>query len=303
MAKKLSPIFVDLTQDTLLKVFWYKNSLRLFLQQQNISNDILAQWHSDQTKRDFVTFVFTQLVNDEKGQNAILSIARYLADMKHFTDLERKEDSKIAIQEAKKAVARLREEVIAINETIRETKDAELRRKTAQEQMVAHAVAQQSIEKLQEKLTGLMPKLGTQSGGYDFERWFYELAVFFELESRPGYKADGRQIDGAITIEGTTFLIEAKFTEKPIGSPDIDTFMAKIDSKADNTMGIMISMSGFNDGAIHSASKNKTPMLLLDHGHIYNLILRGIMTLPQVVSRVKRHASQTGISFLAADKF
>lgn len=303
MAKKLSPIFVDLTQDTLLKVFWFKNSLRLFLQQQNISNDILAQWHSDQTKRDFVTFVFTQLVNDEKGQNVILSIARYLADMKHFTDLERKEDSKIAIQEAKKAVARLREEVIAINETIRETKDAELRRKTAQEQMVAHAVAQQSIEKLQEKLTGLMPKLGTQSGGYDFERWFYELAVFFELESRPGYKADGRQIDGAITIEGTTFLIEAKFTEKPIGSPDIDTFMAKIDSKADNTMGIMISMSGFNDGAIHSASKNKTPMLLLDHGHIYNLILRGIMTLPQVVSRVKRHASQTGISFLAADKF
>ena len=303
MAKKLSPIFVDLTQDTLLKVFWFKNSLRLFLQQQNIPNDILAQWHSDQTKRDFVTYVFTQLVNDEKGQNIILSIARSLADMKHFTDLERKEDSKIAIPEAKKAVARLREEVLAINESIRDTKEAELRRKAAQEQMVAHTVAQQSIEKLQDKLTGLMSQLGTQAGGYAFERWFYELAVFFELESRPGYKADGRQIDGAITIEGTTFLIEAKFTEKLIGSPDIDTFMAKIDSKADNTMGIMVSMSGFNDGAVHSASKHKTPMLLLDHGHIYNLILRGIMTLPQVVSRVKRHASQTGISFLAADKF
>jgi restriction endonuclease Mrr len=98
-------------------------------------------------------------------------------------------------------------------------------------------------------------------------------------------------------------LIEAKFTEKPIGSPDIDTFMAKIESKADNTMGIMVSISGFNDGAIHSASKNRTPMLLIDHGHIYNLILRGIMTLPQVVSRVKRHASQTGSSFLCASSF
>ena len=303
MAKKLSPIFVDLTQDTLLKVFWFKNSLRLFLQQQNISNDILAQWHSDQTKRDFVTYVFTQLVNDEKGQNIILSIARSLSDMKHFTDLERKEDSKIAIPEAKKAVARLREEVLAINETIRDTKDAELRRKAAQEQMVANKVAQQSIEKLQDKLTELMPQLGIQAGGYAFERWFYELAVYFELEARPGYKADGRQIDGAVTIEGTTFLVEAKFTKEPVGSQDIDVFMGKIERKADNTMGIMVSISGFNEGAIQTASKQRTPMLLIDYGHIYNLILRGIMTLPQVVSRVKRHASQTGISFLAADKF
>ena len=303
MAKKLSPIFVDLTQDTLLKVFWFKNSLRLFLQQQNISNDILAQWHSDQTKRDFVTYVFTQLVNDEKGQNIILSIARSLSDMKHFTDLERKEDSKIAIPEAKKAVARLREEVLAINETIRDTKDAELRRKAAQEQMVANKVAQQSIEKLQDKLTELMPQLGIQAGGYAFERWFYELAVYFELEARPGYKADGRQIDGAVTIEGTTFLVEAKFTKEPVGSQDIDVFVGKIERKADNTMGIMVSISGFNEGAIQTASKQRTPMLLIDYGHIYNLILRGIMTLPQVVSRVKRHASQTGISFLAADKF
>lgn len=223
--------------------------------------------------------------------------------MKHFTDLERKEDSKIAIQEAKKAVARLREEVLAINETIRDTKDAELRRKAAQEQMVANKVAQQSIEKLQDKLTELMPQLGTQAGGYAFERWFYELAVYFELEARPGYKADGRQIDGAVTIEGTTFLVEAKFTTEPIGSPDIDVFMGKIERKADNTMGIMVSISGFNEGAIQTASKQRTPMLLIDYGHIYNLILRGIMTLPQVVSRVKRHASQTGISFLAADKF
>jgi hypothetical protein len=60
--------------------------------------------------------------------------------------------------------------------------------------------AQQSLEKLQAELNALTPKIGTQEGGYAFEKWFYDLAIFFELDARRGYKAGGRQIDGALTI-------------------------------------------------------------------------------------------------------
>jgi Restriction endonuclease len=301
--KRLSPAFVELTQDALLKAFWYKPSLRLFLQQHRIAERALAQWHADQSKRDFILWLWPQLVKDEKGQNAILDMARSLAEMRHFPDLERKEDTKIRIPEAKQAIARLRDAVLTINETIRESKDAEIRRKAALEEMTARVAAQQSLEKLSSRLTEITPQLGTQAGGYAFERWFYDLAVFFELEARPGYTASGRQIDGALTVDGTTFLVETKFTATPVGSPDIDIFMAKIESKADNTMGLLVSISGFNHGAKTSASKQRTPMLLLDHGHIFNLILSGMMTLPQVVSRIKRHASQTGSSFLGASDF
>jgi|SRR5271165_5545309 len=303
MSKKLSPMFVELTMDAVLKAFWYKPSLRLFLQQHRIAERALAQWHADQSKRDFILWLWPQLVKDEKGQNAILDMARSLAEMRHFPDLERKEDTKIRIPEAKQAIARLRDAVLTINETIRESKDAEIRRKAALEEMTARVAAQQSLEKLSCRLTEITPQLGTQAGGYAFERWFYDLAIFFELEARPGYVATGRQIDGALTVDGTTFLVETKFTATPVGSPDIDTFMAKIESKADNTMGLLVSLSGFNEGAKTSASKQRTPMLLLDHGHIFNLILSGMMTLPQVVSRIKRHASQTGSSFLGASDF
>lgn len=303
MSKRLSPAFVELTQDALLKAFWYRSSLRLFLQQHSISDNALAQWHSDQTKLDFVLWLLPRLVKDEKGHNAILSMARSLTEMKHFPDLERKEDTKVRIPEAKEAIARLRTAVLTINETIRETEEAERRRKSTLEERAARAAAQQSLEKLENRLTEITPQLGTQPGGYAFERWFYDLAVYFELDARPGYKAQGRQIDGAITIEGTTFLLETKFTNEPVGSPDIDPFMAKIESKADNTMGLFVSLSGFNDGAKRAASKQRTPMLLLDHSHIYYLVLRGVMTLPQVVSRIKRHASQTGSSYLGASEF
>lgn len=303
MTKRLSPTFVELTQDALLKAFWYKPTLRLFLQQHGIVESALAQWHADQSKRDYILWLWPKLVKDEKGQNAILSMARSLAEMKHFPDLERKEDTRIRIPDAKEAIKRLDAAVRAINETIRDTKDVERRKKAAQEARAVQIAVQQSVEKLQASLMTLMPELGTQSGGYAFERWFYGLAIYFELEARPGYKADGRQIDGAVTIEGTTFLIETKFVKEPIGSPDIDTFMAKIESKADNTMGLFVALSGFNDGAKRSASKQRTPMLLIDHGHIFSLMLNGVMSMQQVVSRIKRHASQTGSSYLGASEF
>lgn len=302
-SKRLSPAFVELTLDTLLKAIWRKTTLRRFLQQHNVSSADLAQWHADQTKRAFLEWVWPQLVESDRGQNAILAMARSLADMRHFPDLEMKEDAKISILEAEKATTRLRQEVEKINESIQETKEAERRRQAARDESAARRASQESIEKLQRRLVELMPQLGTQAGGYAFERWFYDLAVFFDLEARPGYYADGRQIDGALTIEGTTYLLETKFTKEAVGSPDIDTFMAKIESKADNTMGLFVSIQGFSEGAVRSASKQRTPMLLLDYGHLFNLILRGVMTLPQVVSRIKRHASQTGSSYLNSAEF
>lgn len=163
MSKKLSPAFAELTQDALLKAFWFKPSFRLFLQQHNISDRALAQWHSDQSKRDFVLWLWPRLLRDEKGQNAILGMARSLAEMRHFPDLERKEDTKIRIPEAREAIARLREAVQTVNETIQETREAARRRKAAQEEMAARLAAQQSLEKLQSRLTEITPQLGTQS--------------------------------------------------------------------------------------------------------------------------------------------
>ena len=301
--KKLSPTFIDLTQDTSLKVFWYKPSLRFFLQQHKIKESALGQWHLDQTKRTFLQWLWPKLVGNDSGENAILAMARSLSEMEHFPDLERHEESASKIAAAKEAVVRLRREVDKINNNIRESKEAAHRRRKAQAVMEASLAAQQSIEKLNTALTELMPQLGTQGGGYAFEGWFYDLANHFELDARRPYNADGRQIDGSLTYDGTTFLLEAKFTNSPIGSPDIDIFLNKIRTKADNTMGICISISGFNSGAIKEASRPGTPVLMMDHTHIFNLVLNGTMVLPQVISRIKRHAHQTGQSYLAVEDF
>ncbi|WP_181448081.1 hypothetical protein [Dissulfurirhabdus thermomarina] len=93
-----------------------------------------------------------------------------------------------------------------------------------------------------------------------------------------------------------------KFTTNQADAPDIDTFYKKVTSKADNTMGIMVSISGYSSVARKEASGDRTPLLLADHSHLY-LVLSGVMGLADVIERIRRHASQTGEAYLAPTNF
>jgi hypothetical protein len=67
-------------------------------------------------------------------------------------------------------------------------------------------------------------------------------------------------------------------------------------------MGVMVSISGYSSVALKEASGDRTPLLLLDHSHIY-LVLGGMLGLADVIDRVRRHASQTSEAYLPASEF
>jgi hypothetical protein len=95
--------------------------------------------------------------------------------------------------------------------------------------------------------------------------------------------------------------VELKFTGAQATPPDIDSLYKKVTTKAENTMAIMVSISGYSQNSIAEASGPRTPLLLLDHAHLY-LALRGVMSLAEIIDRVRRHASQTGESYLPASE-
>lgn len=294
-----------MTQDACLKAFWRKPALRTFLKQHHITEAKLATWHEDETKRVFLQRLFYDLLSapENKGHAVILAMARSLAEMTHFPDLEHWEDSNEKLAAAQEAVARVKAKVTSLTQKVEDERETQARRKRAQERQERTRSTQETLVRLAERLTALVPKQGTPGGGYEFEKWFYDLTNYFELSSRPPFKTGGRQMDGSLNLDGTDYLIETKFTSGKTGACDIDVFMAKIRQKADNTMGLFISMSGFSKPAMDSASCDRTPMLLMDYSHMVNLILSGAMSLQDVISRIRRHASQTGDAYLACDKF
>ena len=302
MAVPITPRLIELSYEAALKAFWRKNALRKFLRANHVSETFLATWAHDESKREFLDRVFEKLQQSSPGKAVIFKMAKNLSEYESFPDLRDWENSSEKIAAAKRAVAELRNYVA---EQEQEHKSEEERREARRKAGEERAKIRRSLtdkSKLQERLDDLHAKVGTQEGGYAFEEWFYDALDYCELQNRRPYKTGGRQIDGSLTLDGTTYLVELKFTSSQCGAEEIDSLRAKIESKADNTMGILLSISGFSSVAVKEASGRRTTILLMDAPHLY-AFLSGAISLNDVVARIRRHASPTGEAYLPVTQF
>lgn len=296
MPTSLPPHYLQLVWEATHKSYWRRQALHDFLRRCGVKESFLATWTQEESKRDFLNRLFPRLEASDAGIRVINGMADALAEQRVFPDLDGWEESGRMKEDAHKAVGALR---LYLSKTREEAADLkaqqETRRRSAEirEQQLRQ---QYDLAKLSERLNGLTSQLGTSEGGYAFQTWFFDLVEYFEIQHRRPYSIEGRQIDGSVTVADTTYLIEAKFTSGPIGAPDVDTFRRKVETKADNTMGLFVSISGYTSPAIDTAAGERSPLLLLAHQHLY-AVLGGVLKLDELISRVRRHASQTGRVF------
>lgn len=301
MNKKLLPYFISLTQEACLRAFWRKSTLKNFLAQMGIKEQFLLSWNEDETKHMFLSRVFDKLSTHKEmvGHQTILRIAESLIEMKSFPDLYGWNDSSEKISNATKAVERLRSEY----SKIKQEKSSAEKQQIANEKLAKIKFQEQSLELYHQQLISLLEKIGSQKAGYDFEKWFYDFLIFNDISATPSYKdKNGRQIDGAFTVDGVTYLFETKFTTDRIESPDIDIFNAKIRRKADNTMGLMVSINGFVAEAIQSASCDRSVMILMDGTHLFNLIFTRQLKLKELIQNIAMYASRTGSAYVSVNE-
>ena len=297
---QLTPHLIQLTQEAALRSFWRKKALSSFLRQAEVPR--LPSWLPDESKRNYLTRVFEILQSTDREKGKILQLANFLVEQTSFPDLEGWEDTAEKVLAAEGAVSTLRSYLSEQNAQLLSEEQRQQARKRLRDLQAQTRASQQSLQALADRLGELGSEIGSSLAGKEFEKWFYDLMDFSEITSRRPFKTKGREIDGSITIGDTTYLVECKFTADQADAPAVDVFRAKVDSKADNTMGVFVSISGFSSVAAEDASGRKTPLLLLDHGHLYR-VLGGISSFRDVIERVRRHASQTGESYLAVNQF
>lgn len=85
-----------------------------------------------------------------------------------------------------------------------------------------------------------------QANGFEFENLIFSLLENEGLEPRTGYRPKGEQIDGSFFWNGSTFLIEAKWTKDPLPVAEIYSFKGKLDGKFHTTSAIFMSSSGYS---------------------------------------------------------
>lgn len=298
MSSSLPSHLIDLVKDAVLKSYWRKASLRTYLLRHKIKESVLATWAADESKREFLERLFPKLEMTDAGQGVIQQMAVSLSDQVAFPDLLGWEDESLKLKAAKEAVTVLKAYLKKIKEQEQDQKEKEGVREATRRRKEETRRHAQTLDKLNSQLIELLPSQGTQQGGYQFQDWFYDLVSFFEVQCRRPYVASGRQIDGTVTVEGTTYLVELKFTKGQADATDVDSLLAKLTNVADNTMGLMVSMAGYSQVAIDQASGKKTPLILADHRHIMAL-LQSAWKLDELIARLRRHVSQTGEAFLS----
>ena len=212
MKTKLTPYYIDLTYDACLKSFWRKQALAKFLRRSGISESFLATWGPEESKRSFLDRLFLELPKTDRGRTGLLRIAESLIEQRSFPDLENWEDSAKKIKDAHDAVSKLRIYHDRQDEEIQSEEEKRKAQEAFQKRQEEVSRSQKTLQELSEQLNDLGKKLGTQQAGYDFQSWFFNLLDFSEIPNRKPYVHEGRQIDGSLTLAGTTYLVELKFT-------------------------------------------------------------------------------------------
>jgi hypothetical protein len=126
-----------------------------------------------------------------------------------------------------------------------------------------------------------------------------DLFKLFDLDPRAAFRIEGEQIDGSFMLGDVHFLIEARWRKEPSDREDLDAFDRKVRAKIENTLGLFLSIEGFQGTAISKHSGLGSVMILMDGGDLL-AVLEGRIDLVELLRRKHRYAAETGDIYLRA---
>jgi hypothetical protein len=279
---------------------WYKKQLRQFLTTCEVPNSFISKidWNH-KTKRDIVNDVFQEIKihnNDTIRIGCFRRMANQLLKL-NDNDIERNfiavDDSFKRIKEAKYSISNLKSH-------IKEQEEENKKNISTNErfnELEIKKTFNNELNRLKQEYCDLFKTYEHQKRGYSLESILNQLFLLFELHSKSSFKIKGEQIDGSFSLDGTEYLLEAKWHNMPANNSDIYPFMQKVDGKLDNTLGFMISINGFTQDAIEALERGKRLNIILSDGNDLMQILEERISLPELIGAKKRHASRTGNSF------
>lgn len=293
MNKRLSPIAIQALQEALTQVYWYKQDLKRFLVAGLGGTTLVNRVNWDNPKRQIVSDLIEILCSD---QDRYLGELRFLlkevSEFRDFSHLERLEDGKRKATEARQSVRKLHELMQVHDKVVTEQKEVADRRREEAAKLDTRKAMLAGLEDLKRRYIALVIEKNAQKRGFDLEKVMYDLFRLFDLDPKASFRITGEQIDGAFTLQGLDYLFEAKWSGF-VAAKGMDEFASKVQRKLDNTLGLMLSVDGFQPEGVEAHSKQR-PVLLLMSGADLMAVFEGRIDFVDLLVRKRRHASQTG---------
>ena len=154
-----------------------------------------------------------------------------------------------------------------------------------------------------EQISKLQPK----RRGIRFERLLYDV---FERENilleRSYFNDDGaQQIDGAVEVNNRIFLTEIKWEEsKTLAASKLYSFLGKVNSKIDGTLGLFISYNELGNNFISSARAGlKQNCIIINGKESIVSIIKGDISLKDYIWYIYQQASTRNRIYIPVSEF
>jgi len=156
------------------------------------------------------------------------------------------------------------------------------------------------LEVLRNRYFALIGSDNPNQRGIEFERLLHDIFKFEQLNPEGSFSLPGEQTDGAIELDGTHYLVEAKWTKPKVGPKDVSWFQTKVERRYKATTGLMIAINGFTDQAIRTAGDSKC-IVLMDGDDLYHVLQPTIdMDLKELLLKKVAAFSRKGTPFVTA---
>ncbi len=301
--KKISPAALIALKEALAHIYWTRNDLRKFVEY-TIENKAIVptiNWQGNVKFESASLLIDRMAARPDIYQEDLLRLFREVANFSDFTHLRRWEDPEKKIKTAKEKVAVLRKHAQGHFEILKEKEAYEKRRLTSRQKRRQTIDYHNKLNALRDTFIQISTSENPQNRGYEFEKFLNELFIFFDLDPKTSFKITGEQIDGAFTFDNTDYLLEAKWQQSPVNAGDLYKFAGILSGKLKNTLGLYISMGIFSSECIKTDAPGIKSMILMDGADLF-AVLDNRITLPDLLYRKRRHASQTGNIYLTIDQ-
>jgi hypothetical protein len=271
--------------------------LRAAVQDQRLLDGI--DWLDPDTyKRSSVSrFVERLATRQDLHGPLLLQLMTDIAAMDDFPQLAWLEDAAYRTQLAQDAINRLRKYIKPYEEQLAQKVVDEARIARAKSEVQRKKTTSDALTELRLEYFDLWKMEDSQRRGFSFEPWLFRLFDVVELDPRASFRLQGEQIDGGFTLDNTHFLLEARWRQRLATKDDLGAFKTKVDDKAENTLGLFISIEGFDSTALTRHSQRGSPLVLVDGGDLL-AVLDERIDLRDLLRRKLRHAAMTGEIFL-----
>lgn len=298
-SQQISPATLPVLKEALSLAFWYRADLRTHLTVCMPGNKLVSQLDWTAYKRNIVRqLVDTMAAKQEHYFDDLLNLILSTAEITDPSYLKKVDGGADKYRNAVAALAALREKVEPYRRLRNESDEADRHREVDRAKSEIARAVNEKIDAMRQDFYTIARENGQQRG-YSLEKFLNSLFAVFDMDSKGPFKIIGQQIDGAFTLDGTEFLLEAKWQAAKTPSADLMIFASKVRGKLDNTLGLFLSMNGYEDTAVSHGADGRPVMILMD-GTDLSAVLESRIDLPELIKRKRQHAARSGETYISA---